>query len=147
MEWHPDWCAAWDWSLIGAYDVGVSRSKSARWLSRDMVLGMFEANSEKYMAISMTSAYAMGSVKWVDFQLKHPRRQNLKCEERVALVTVRKIWMPLLNRHLKVDRPTYHLHEGQSQEASKGYTGHFSQVFGLQLHNNPQVYAFVVSNK
>lgn len=63
VERHPDGSAAGDGGVIGPDHVGLSGSKSARWLCGDHILWMFKANSEKDVAVPVSSADALRSVE------------------------------------------------------------------------------------
>lgn len=63
MEGHPDGSTARDRGVIGPDDVGVSRAKGARRLCGDHILRMFQANSEKYVTVPVSSADALRRVK------------------------------------------------------------------------------------
>lgn len=64
--------------MVGPDDVGVPGSEGARRLRGDHVLGVFEANTEEYVAVSVSSADALRGVERVDLQLKHAGGENLE---------------------------------------------------------------------
>lgn len=78
MERHFDWRAAGNGCVIGPDDVGVSRSKRARWLCRNHVLRVFEADSEENVTVPVPPADALRRVERVDFKFKHTRGENLE---------------------------------------------------------------------
>lgn len=78
MERDPDGGAAGDRRVVGPDDVGVPGSEGARRLRGDHVLGVFEANPEEYVAVSVSSADALRGVERVDLQLKHAGGENLE---------------------------------------------------------------------
>lgn len=78
VERHSNGSAAGDGGVICPDDVGVSSAEGARWLCRDHILWVFQANSEKYVAISVSSADPLRRVKGVDLQLKHTGGPNLE---------------------------------------------------------------------
>lgn len=84
---HSDGCAAWDGGVIGPDNVGVSGAKGAGWLRWDNVLRVLEANSKEYVTVSVSPADALRRVKWMDFQLKHAGRENLKHETKTCFQT------------------------------------------------------------
>lgn len=105
VEGHSDGSAARDRGVIGPDDVGLSRAKGARRLCGDHILRVFEANSEKYMTVPVSSADALRRVEWMDFQLKHARGENLQWQTNMLSRAVRKDIVVLLFKHKQ--KPTY----------------------------------------
>lgn len=68
--------------MIGPDDVSVSRSKRARWLCRNHVLRVFEADSEENVTVPVPPADALRGVERMDFQFKHARGENLEEREK-----------------------------------------------------------------
>lgn len=78
VERHSDGGAAGDRRVVGPDDVGVPGAEGARRLRGDHILGVFEANPEEYVAVSVSSADALRGVERVDLQLKHAGGENLQ---------------------------------------------------------------------
>lgn len=78
MERDFNWRAVGNGCVIGPDYVGVSRSKRARWLRRNHVLRVLEADSEENVTVPVSSADALRRVERMDFQLKHTRGENLE---------------------------------------------------------------------
>lgn len=71
MEGHFDWRAAGNGCVIGPDYVCVSRSKGTRWLCRNHVFWVFEADSEENVTVPVSSADALRRVERMDFKFKH----------------------------------------------------------------------------
>lgn len=87
MERHFNWRAAGNGCVIGPDYVGVSSSKRARWLCRNHVLRVFEADSEENVTVPVPSADALRRVERMDFKFKHTGGKNLKKRERGRIPT------------------------------------------------------------
>lgn len=87
VERNFDGRAAGDRGVIGPDDVRVSRPKRARWLCRNHVLRVFEADSEEDVTVSVSPADALRRVERMDFQFKHARGENLDERERKRTLT------------------------------------------------------------
>lgn len=82
MEGHFDWRAAGNGRVVGPDHVGVSRSKGARWLCRNHVLRVLEADSEENVTVPVSSADALRRVERVDFKFEHARGEHLEEREK-----------------------------------------------------------------